>query len=121
MLLVILVAAVACDESGPAEGDFDASTDAGEVGDGATPDGAARDGAALDDASGDAGPQGPCEGVATTVLVDEDITEDTQWCAAGEYRLDGIVSVREGATLTIEAGTRVLGGVGGADRGRCSS
>ena len=45
----------------------------------------------------------------TTVVVSNDITQSTTWTADNVYVLDGLVFVRPGATLTINAGTVVKG------------
>lgn len=41
-----------------------------------------------------------------------DITQDTTWEAANTYRLKGQVFVTEGAVLTIEPGTKIIGDLG---------
>jgi len=46
---------------------------------------------------------------AAIVQVTADITSDTTWTAANEYILTDIIYVRDGATLTINAGTIVRG------------
>jgi len=46
---------------------------------------------------------------AATVRIDQDITTDTTWAATDTYILDTTIYVRNGATLTIEAGTVVKG------------
>lgn len=46
------------------------------------------------------------------VDVSGDITEDTTWTADKVYRLVGGTFIKDGATLTVEAGTTVIGGVG---------
>jgi len=45
----------------------------------------------------------------TTVKVSADVSSNTTWSAANTYLLDGLIYVRPGATLTIEAGTVVRG------------
>ncbi len=52
---------------------------------------------------------GPALAQVPTVTVATDITTDTQWSASEVYLLDGLIYVRPGATLTIEAGTIVKG------------
>ncbi len=48
--------------------------------------------------------------VATTrVIVNADITANTTWTAGSIYEIQGPINVNGGATLTIEAGTRVEG------------
>jgi len=44
-----------------------------------------------------------------TVAVSGDITTDTTWSADTVYTLDGKVKVKNGAKLTIEAGTKIIG------------
>ena len=46
------------------------------------------------------------------ITITGDITTDTKWYADGKYMLSGFVYVKNGATLTIEAGT-VIKGVSG--------
>ncbi|MFO8001865.1 MAG: hypothetical protein R6U46_11520 [Marinilabilia sp.] len=48
----------------------------------------------------------------TNVIVSENITEDTTWEKENIYQLGGRISVEEGATLTIEAGTIIKGEAG---------
>lgn len=49
-----------------------------------------------------------------TIVIEGEITEDRTLTASEVYELRGGVSVKEGATLTIEAGTRIVAGdVGG--------
>ncbi len=60
-------------------------------------------------------PFAECEGrSAGMVMVSEDITADTVWCAIETYRLTNAIFVR-GGTLFIQPGTTVLGGAGGAE------
>ncbi len=47
---------------------------------------------------------------ASTVQVTADITTNTTWTANNIYQLTRIISVANGATLTIQPGTRVIGG-----------
>ncbi len=47
---------------------------------------------------------------ATTVAVSADVTTNTTWTANNIYQLTRIISVANGATLTIQPGTRVIGG-----------
>ncbi len=56
---------------------------------------------------------GPCANAPATVTVNADITEDTTWCAASEIVIEDLTFVT-GATLTIEAGTTVMGTDGAA-------
>jgi len=44
-----------------------------------------------------------------TATISGDITTDTTWSADTVYTLDGKVKVKGGATLTIEAGTKIIG------------
>jgi len=97
-------ALIGCDEEDPM------GTDSG------TPGGDAGPGS--DDAGPgpgeDAGPPTGCPAVAdrTEVSVDGEITEDTTWTCDNLYVLDGRVWVTNDSTLTIEAGTLVLGETG---------
>ncbi len=50
-----------------------------------------------------------------TVVVTGDITVDTMWDKANKYEIDGLVTVKNGATLTIPAGTVVYGNTTGDD------
>jgi hypothetical protein len=45
----------------------------------------------------------------TVVQVSSDITTNTTWTAGNTYQLTRIISVANGATLTIEPGTRIIG------------
>lgn len=67
------------------------------------------DGAGDDENGDDSGDTGDGD----RVVVDADITEDTTWTADKTYVLDGLVFVN-GATLTIEPGTRIQGVSGSA-------
>lgn len=62
----------------------------------------------------ESGPYSAEQGVRTpnrsTVSVSADITSNTTWSKNNVYQLTRIVSVANGATLTIEAGTRIIGG-----------
>ncbi|MEO0323447.1 MAG: hypothetical protein AAF447_10855 [Myxococcota bacterium] len=91
-------------------GDDDGTTTTGTMEDMDTP----TDSGAPDDSTPD-----PCEGVSGDIQVAGDITEDTIWCASATYQFTGQVFVGSGdaaapATLTIQAGTRIEGGTGGA-------
>jgi len=44
------------------------------------------------------------------VQVTADVTTNTQWVSTNIYQLTRVVSVANGATLTIQAGTKVIGG-----------
>lgn len=46
---------------------------------------------------------------AATVVVNKNVTADTTWTADNVYVLQGAVFVNNGATLTIEAGTLIIG------------
>ncbi len=46
---------------------------------------------------------------ANVVTVSADITTNTTWAAANRYKLNGTIAVRNGAVLTIEAGTVIFG------------
>lgn len=50
----------------------------------------------------------------TEVVVTGPITADTEWKEGTLYKLDGIVFVENDAVLSIEAGTRIVGGAGSA-------
>ena len=54
-----------------------------------------------------------CDDAPATLVVDEDITVDTTWCAATDVRLEALTFV-SGATLTIEPGTTISGENGAA-------
>lgn len=64
--------------------------------------------------SGENGPYAAESGVRTPdrpiVQVTADITTNTTWVNDNVYQLTKIVSVANGATLTIEPGTRIIGG-----------
>lgn len=64
--------------------------------------------------TGENGPFSTEAGVRTPdrpiVQVSADITTNTTWTANNVYQLTRIVSVANGATLTIEPGTRIIGG-----------
>ncbi len=47
---------------------------------------------------------------ANTVQVTADITQNTTWSSNNIYQLTRIISVANGATLTIQPGTRIIGG-----------
>jgi Secretion system C-terminal sorting domain len=47
---------------------------------------------------------------ATNVDITSDITTNTTWTSANVYKLSGQIFVKNGATLTIEAGTVIRGG-----------
>jgi hypothetical protein len=51
---------------------------------------------------------------AAEVLVSSDITTSTTWTADNTYNLQGQIYVQPGASLTIEAGTRVASDLGGS-------
>ena len=46
-------------------------------------------------------------GAWAQTVVTNDITTNTTWTADNEYELDGLIFVNDGATLTIEPGTRI--------------
>lgn len=46
---------------------------------------------------------------STVVTVSNDITTNTTWTNTNVYELDGIIYVKDGATLTIQAGTFIKG------------
>lgn len=46
---------------------------------------------------------------AATMTVSADITSNTTWTSANTYELSGIISVKNGATLTIQPGTVIYG------------
>lgn len=56
--------------------------------------------------------EGTCEGSSANIIVDSDITTDTEWTADNMYELAGKIVVRSGATLTIAPGTVIKGQVG---------
>jgi len=87
-------------DAGPSGGD-----DAGPGGDDAGP---GMDDAGRPDAGFDAGP--PCD---TPEIIDSDITATTIW-ACPEYRLEGRIFVRDGATLEIRRGTVIRATSGSA-------
>jgi hypothetical protein len=72
--------------------------------------------AALGACSDDDDPTGPsaCSGAACAATLDADITANRTLRADTVYTLASWVHVREGATLTIEPGTRILGRSGSA-------
>jgi hypothetical protein len=45
-----------------------------------------------------------------TVQVTNDVTTNTTWMSSNIYQLTKVISVANGATLTIEPGTRIIGG-----------
>ncbi len=47
---------------------------------------------------------------ANTIQVSSDITQNTVWTSNNIYQLTRIISVANGATLTIQPGTRIIGG-----------
>ena len=53
-------------------------------------------------------------GESSEVIVAENITEDTVWAADRVYRLSKEIFVENGATLTIRAGTKIIGDQGSA-------
>ncbi len=56
---------------------------------------------------------------AADISVNNDITTDTTWTNTNTYILNGVIYVKNGATLTIEPGTLIRGrpqGIGGAQR-----
>jgi hypothetical protein len=55
---------------------------------------------------------GTCQGTSTNVLVTTNITSNTTWTSDNVYELAGRITVTNGATLTIEAGTVIKGQVG---------
>jgi hypothetical protein len=61
-----------------------------------------------DDSSGSSG-SGSGSGSTQATRVTGSITSNTTWTANNTYLLSGAVFVRSGATLTIEAGTRIVG------------
>jgi len=48
----------------------------------------------------------------TEVVVSGDITANTTWTSGNKYKINGLVKVKSGATLTIEAGTIIYGEAG---------
>ena len=50
-----------------------------------------------------------CTGIFAQVTVSGDITTNTTWSKTNTYLLSGFVYVKNGATLTIEAGTLIKG------------
>lgn len=63
--------------------------------------------------NGDGNGDDDCPDVGTTVDVFGLITEDTTWCEGVTYDLQELVYI-EDATLTIEPGTKIVGGEGAA-------
>jgi hypothetical protein len=55
---------------------------------------------------------GTCEGTQTNKLVNSNITTNTTWTKDNVYELAGRITVENGATLTIEAGTIIKGQAG---------
>jgi hypothetical protein len=55
---------------------------------------------------------GTCEGTATNVIVSSNITTNTTWTKNNIYELAGRITVVDGVTLTIEAGTIIKGQAG---------
>jgi hypothetical protein len=55
---------------------------------------------------------GTCEGTATNVIVTSNITTNTTWTKNNIYELAGRITVVDGVTLTIEAGTIIKGQAG---------
>ncbi len=62
------------------------------------------------------GEQGPYSTVATvttadraTVQVSADVTTNTTWSSTNIYQLTRVISIANGATLTIQPGTRIIG------------
>jgi len=54
------------------------------------------------------------EPIDNPVVVDNlDITTNTTWTSDNDYNIDGIVSIKEGAILTIEPGTKIQFGPDG--------
>jgi hypothetical protein len=56
--------------------------------------------------------EGTCEGSSANIIIDSDITTDTEWTADNMYELAGKIVVKSGATLTIAPGTVIKGQVG---------
>ena len=57
---------------------------------------------------------GICIGETDNTVVTQNISSDTTWICDNVYELRGMISVESGATLTIEAGTIIKGGMGTA-------
>jgi len=57
----------------------------------------------------------PVYKIDSQVDVSGAITADTTWTAGNQYKIDGLVTVKSGATLTIEPGTVVFGDTTGDD------
>jgi len=55
---------------------------------------------------------GTCQGVTTNVLVSSNITQNTTWTSDNVYELAGRITILDGVTLTIEAGTIIKGQAG---------
>lgn len=55
---------------------------------------------------------GTCQGSQTNVVVNSNITTNTTWTKDNIYELAGRITVENGATLTIEAGTIIKGQAG---------
>ena len=70
-------------------------------------------------AVGEVIPGRPLTPVANRAIVTSNITANTTWSSDSIYELRGGISVTNGATLTIQAGTRIEGDAG-APRGRGS-
>lgn len=56
----------------------------------------------------------PCDTAPATVSISTNVTEDTTWCTGQTITLLSRTYVENGATLTIQPGVTVLGGVGAA-------
>lgn len=57
---------------------------------------------------------GSCPEEGTTVEIRDSITTDTTWCATATYNLNSLTYIENGATLTIEPGTKITGLKGAA-------
>ena len=55
---------------------------------------------------------GTCQGSQTNVVVNSNVTTNTTWTKDNIYELAGRITVENGATLTIEAGTIIKGQAG---------
>lgn len=68
----------------------------------------------VSDAGQDGAMTDPCEGAPTTLSISTNITTDTTWCTGQTITLLSRTYIENGATLTIQPGVTVLGGVGAA-------
>ncbi|WP_433926734.1 T9SS C-terminal target domain-containing protein [Sorangium cellulosum] len=98
-LAVAMVAACGGDESGP--NPASTSTTSGTGGGGGDGDGG--------DGSGGKGGGGDGPDCAAPVEIAESIDADTTWSADNCYLMKGTLFVEDGATLTIEPGTTIMG------------